>query len=147
MGERILLHGVSDGSAIITHKPAPLSNSRHIVASFFTKIKMVVESERVEDTPLLSTLRTATVALISCGWQLLAMKFLVLLAMGVAVTQASSCSGLKDDRSLLSSLLTVAGYSDTCVAAALDSCRTRQEDSRYTSLVEVSHLTLSGSPV
>ena len=111
------------------------------------KIKMVVESERVEDTPLLSTLRTATVALISCGWQLLAMKFLVLLAMGVAVTQASSCSGLKDDRSLLSSLLTVAGYSDTCVAAALDSCRTRQEDSRYTSLVEVSHLTSSGSPV
>ena len=145
MGERILLHGVSDGSAIITHKPAPLSNSRHIVASFFTKIKMVVESERVEDmSPLLSTLRTATVALIRCcGWQLLAMKFLVLLVMGVVMTQASSSppvaeeksfSGLKDDRSLLSSLLTVAGYSDTCVAAALDSCRTGQEDIHYTSL-------------
>ncbi|XP_063846648.1 microfibril-associated glycoprotein 4-like isoform X2 [Scylla paramamosain] len=73
------------------------------------------------------------------------MKFLVVLAMGVAVAQASttsppaeenSCSGLKDDRSLLSSLLTVAGYSDTCVAAALDSCRTGREDVRNASLVE-----------
>ncbi|XP_063846645.1 microfibril-associated glycoprotein 4-like isoform X1 [Scylla paramamosain] len=73
------------------------------------------------------------------------MKFLVVLAMGVAVAQASttsppaeenSCSGLKDDRSLLSSLLTVAGYSDTCVAAALDSCRTGREDVRHASLVE-----------
>ena len=138
-------------------KPVPLSNNRHIVASNLKKIKLVVESKRAEDTPLLSTLRTATVTLVRCcGRQLLAMKFLVLLVMGVVVTQASSSppvaeeksfSGLKDDRSLLSSLLTVAGYSDTCVAAALDSCRSRQEDSRYTSLVEVSHLTLSASPV
>ncbi|XP_063846529.1 microfibril-associated glycoprotein 4-like [Scylla paramamosain] len=99
-------------------------------------------------TLLFSTPQPATVALFRCsGQQLFAMKFLVLLAMGAAVTQASntpppplteenSCSGLKDDRSLLSSLLTVAGYSDTCVAAALDSCRTGREDTRYASLVE-----------
>ncbi|XP_063846633.1 ficolin-1-like isoform X1 [Scylla paramamosain] len=73
------------------------------------------------------------------------MKFLVVLAVGVAVAQASttpppaeenSSSGLMGDRSLLSNLLIVAGYSDTCVAAALDSCRTGQEDSRHASLVE-----------
>ncbi|XP_063846528.1 ryncolin-1-like isoform X2 [Scylla paramamosain] len=73
------------------------------------------------------------------------MQFLVFLAMGVAVAQASatpptaeenSCSGLKDDRSLLSSLLAVTGYSDACVAAALDFCSSGQEDSRYASLME-----------
>ncbi|XP_045106149.1 ficolin-1-like isoform X1 [Portunus trituberculatus] len=105
-----------------------------------------MESQRLQDMPLHSTLLTATVTLVSCsGQQLLAMKFLVLLTMSVAVTQVNSalpvaeknsCSGLKNDRSLLSSLLTVAGYSDTCVAAALDSCRTGQEVSRYASLVE-----------
>ncbi|XP_045106177.1 microfibril-associated glycoprotein 4-like isoform X2 [Portunus trituberculatus] len=105
-----------------------------------------MESQRAQDMPLRSTVLTATVALVSCsGQQLLAMKFLVLLTMSVAVTQANSalpvaeensCSGLKNDRSLLSSLLTVAGYNDTCVAAALDSCRTGQEVNRYASLVE-----------
>ncbi|MPC85147.1 hypothetical protein E2C01_079909 [Portunus trituberculatus] len=74
------------------------------------------------------------------------MHFFVVLSMVVAMAQASSapppaeeysCSGLKDDRSLLSSLLTVTGYSDSCVAAALDFCSTGQEDSHYVSLMEV----------
>ncbi|XP_063846623.1 microfibril-associated glycoprotein 4-like [Scylla paramamosain] len=73
------------------------------------------------------------------------MQVLVFLAVGVTVAQASatpptagenSCSGLKDNRSLLTSLLTAAGYNDTCVAAALDFCSSGQEDSRYASLME-----------
>ncbi|MPC13340.1 Angiopoietin-related protein 6 [Portunus trituberculatus] len=74
------------------------------------------------------------------------MHFFVVLSMVVAMAQASnaptpaeknSCSGLKDDRSLLSSLLTATGYSDTCVTAALDLCSTAKEDSHNTSHMEV----------
>ncbi|XP_045125464.1 microfibril-associated glycoprotein 4-like [Portunus trituberculatus] len=73
------------------------------------------------------------------------MHFFVVLSMVVAMAQASnaptpaeknSCSGLKDDRSLLSSLLTATGYSDTCVTAALDLCSTAKEDSHNTSHME-----------
>lgn len=73
------------------------------------------------------------------------MKFSVLLSMAVVTARGirpptaeeNSCLGLKDDRSLLSSLLTTAGYSDICVANALESCdENGQENSRYAALVE-----------
>ena len=75
------------------------------------------------------------------------MHFLVLFATGLAVAQASStpppaednsyCPGVKSDRSILSSLLTATGYSDTCVASALDFCSTGQDNGHYASLMEV----------
>ena len=68
----------------------------------------------------------------------------------VAITQASSapptpaaetnCSRLRDDdRSLLSTLLTDIGFTDTCVAAALDVCTNagQGQDSRNAYLMEV----------
>ncbi|XP_045125462.1 ficolin-1-like [Portunus trituberculatus] len=73
------------------------------------------------------------------------MHFFVVLSMVVTMAQASSapptteensCSGLKDDRSLLSTLLTITGYSDTCVAAALDFCSIDQKNSSYRSFME-----------
>lgn len=74
------------------------------------------------------------------------MKILLLLAAGITVAKGSStpppgteCSrpGPHDGLSLLSSLLQVSGYSDTCVAAALDYCSSSQEDGHFESLMEV----------
>ncbi|MPD06478.1 hypothetical protein E2C01_102292 [Portunus trituberculatus] len=96
--------------------------------------------------PLSSAQRYVKVALVKCSSQILrSMHFFVVFSMVAAMAQATSvpptaeknsCSGLKDDRSILSTLLTVTGYSDTCVTAVLDFCSTGQEDSRYVSLME-----------
>ena len=75
------------------------------------------------------------------------MKLLLLLAAAMAVAQGSStpspakersCSSLNDNRSLLSNLLQVAGYSDTCVVAALDFCSLPEVENYLVSLMEVS---------
>lgn len=65
------------------------------------------------------------------------MHVFVVLTMTVAtaLTEENSCSGLKDERSFLSTLLTVTGYSDTCVAAALDFCGNKQ-NSTHVSLMQ-----------
>lgn len=72
------------------------------------------------------------------------MHVFVVLTMAVATAQTGSvpssteeCSPLKNERSLLSSLLMATGYQDTCVANALDFCSTGQENSHYVSLMEV----------
>ena len=72
---------------------------------------------------------------------------ILLLAAGIAVAigstsppPAEECSrpGTLDTNSLLSSLLQVSGYTDSCVAAALDYCSSPQEDGQFASLMEVS---------
>lgn len=63
------------------------------------------------------------------------MEFAVILAAvfalahgGRSLHPAMECSNLHDDQSLLSSILHVLGYNETCVAASLDYCSSAQED-------------------
>ena len=75
------------------------------------------------------------------------MKILLVFAVSVTLARGSStppptveCSSHVplEGRSMLTNLLQVAGYSDTCVAAALDYCSSPQEDGQFASLMEVS---------
>lgn len=74
-----------------------------------------------------------------------AMNVLLLLVTGMAVVKGDitplpatrcNCFDPQDNQSLLHYLLNVTGYTDTCVAAALDSC-SPLEDGHFGSLMEV----------
>ena len=72
------------------------------------------------------------------------MEFGVILAAVLAVAHgggssppATECSPLHDGHSLLSSLLLVLGFDDTCVAATLDYCASAREDGDFAALMEV----------
>ena len=71
---------------------------------------------------------------------------ILLLAAGIAVAigstsplPAGECSRpvTLDTTSLVSSLLQIAGYTDSCVVAALDYCSSAQQDGQFASLMQV----------
>lgn len=73
------------------------------------------------------------------------MSPLQVLVMAVAMAQAKStsppaeehtCLNTKDQRSLISNMLKMTGYSDICVAAALKDCSTGQGETRYSAFIE-----------
>ena len=67
------------------------------------------------------------------------MLLLVAAAMALAQESPMECSraGPQDGHSMLSSLLHIAGYSDTCVAGCLDSCSSAMDAGHFTSLIAV----------
>ena len=62
---------------------------------------------------------------------------LVLAAAAAVKLNSTTPSTAEDDRSLLSSLLQASGFSQTCIAGALDHCSTGHEDGHFVSLLEV----------